>query len=290
MFTRLGHRVNTLDVDLAPAFAVQALRISGCQVNTRWTRTPPLLRMTGVRVHRVLYIKARRRAEERRREEGSGRTLDAPVSQHDRLERSEAEVRKLVMVALGGGLVLVGIVVALMVTPAAAARPCATSALRPCFVLAHSDMECQVGAATSSGSWFRKGSRYGIIFDLRNAGSSSCTIHGYPRVWAWKPAWNHLAISRDSVRGALGGLAKRRHEPPLVTLAPNAWASFLVEGRSGGKDARCTDIYGIRVAFPGTRIDESFPLWPQAFPGCGELIVHPYLSGRDAGMIPSILG
>jgi hypothetical protein len=111
-----------------------------------------------------------------------------------------------------------------------------------------------------------------ILF--HNAGTTTCTMYGYPAVAV---SSNGKAPGTDyTPSGYLGGTSGPTI--PTVNLAPGATASALIEGTDNpvGTATSCATYTSIKVTPPGD--SQTVPL-DTSIPACSTLEVHPVVSG-----------
>lgn len=118
----------------------------------------------------------------------------------------------------------------------------------------------------------------GFPIRFRNAGSTPCTLQGYPGVAALDSNGTQVQQAQRTPQGYLGGMVTGSTTPPLVTLAPGQTASALVEGTDmpSGNETSCPTYPAVDVTPPTTantvRITSSLP-------GCSQIEIHPVLPG-----------
>ena len=111
-----------------------------------------------------------------------------------------------------------------------------------------------------------------ILF--RNAGTTTCTMYGYPSVIMFVNG--EASGVDDTPNGYLGGTSGSTI--PTVNLAPGATASALVEGTDNpvGNATSCPTYTSMHVTPPG---DSQTVTLVTSLPGCSTIEVHPVVSG-----------
>lgn len=111
---------------------------------------------------------------------------------------------------------------------------------------------------------------------FRNAGSSTCTMFGYPSITMFTHG-NPSGVDYTP-NGYLGGVSGSG--PSMVTLAPGASASALVEGTDNpiGNATSCSRFDSMQITPPGE--SQKVTLETQ-LPGCSTIEVHPVVSGTS---------
>lgn len=110
------------------------------------------------------------------------------------------------------------------------------------------------------------GSVYYVV-QLTNSGRATCTLRGYPRIFALSLAGNQLGIAA-------------RHEggkPKLVTLAKGASAKVRLRiteaGNYSPSECHPTNAQGVEVLLPGTKAAKFVPLPFEACMSLGESLL-----------------
>jgi hypothetical protein len=161
----------------------------------------------------------------------------------------------------------------------ASATSTTTSTTTTSTTAAQSSARCQfTELAISTGQPGAGLGHEGFPILFRNAGTSACTLQGYPGVAALEATGTQAQQAQRTPQGYLGGMDTGSTTPPLVTLAPGQSASALVEGTdmpSGGATS-CPTYPAVDVTPPTSthtvRITSSLP-------GCSQIQVHPVLPG-----------
>lgn len=113
-----------------------------------------------------------------------------------------------------------------------------------------------------------------------NAGSTECSLFGYPGVAALDPAGQQVAQATRTPSGYLGGLWTGATSPPTVDLAPGQTAAALVEGTDNPvgtpPPASCPQYAGLLVTPPTALRSVRLTM---RLPGCSGLEVHPVVPG-----------
>lgn len=114
---------------------------------------------------------------------------------------------------------------------------------------------------------------------LRNNGSGSCTVRGYPAVTALDSAGNTVTQAQQTPNGYMGGLMNG--QPPTITLAPGQAASALFETLNANRDGTACKPYAVlRVTPPAPQSEPVTIDWGLA--GCADPQIHPVVPG-DTG-------
>ena len=113
---------------------------------------------------------------------------------------------------------------------------------------------------------------------LRNIGSTSCSMRGYPKVVTQDSGANTVAEARQTPNGFMGGLSSG--QPPTVTLAPGQTASALFETMAfnPGDGSSCKPYALLRVT-PPEQPDSAAVPW--GLSGCAAPEIHPIVPGSS---------
>ena len=155
-------------------------------------------------------------------------------------------------------------------SPAASGRPATSS-----MATTGSATPCGDGALSVTSSPGSAGlGHYGLDLLFTNRGRTTCTVAGYPG--ADGVEGGRQVPAERSLQGYLGGVATG--SPPVVTLAPGAVASALLEGTQACSGPGSAAFSALLVTPPGTHVTTRL-----AFRGadCGGLAVHPEVAGRS---------
>ena len=118
----------------------------------------------------------------------------------------------------------------------------------------------------------------GVIVRLRNAGTDSCSLSGYPSVWGINH-WNGRVLKGSTTRNSyLGGWDSSKPLPTVALRGKSGIASFLVTGVDAAIDnPSCPNLTILRVTIPPS--GTVFRL-PTSFNACkGGFQVHPFVRG-----------
>ncbi|HVC14496.1 MAG TPA: DUF4232 domain-containing protein [Acidimicrobiales bacterium] len=120
---------------------------------------------------------------------------------------------------------------------------------------------------------------------FKNTGSSTCTLSGYPGVAALNATGQQVSQAQRSPNGYLGGMETGSTAPPVVTLAPGATASALVEGTDvpEGTASSCPTYPALLVTPPTSTHSQRVTL---PLPGCSPLQIHPVVPGTTGSALP----
>jgi Protein of unknown function (DUF4232) len=113
-----------------------------------------------------------------------------------------------------------------------------------------------------------------ILF--RNAGTSTCTMYGYPSVvMSTNGATSAVEYTPNGYLGGVSGT-----NLPTVNLAPGGMASALIEGTDNpvGNATSCPTFTSMAVTPPG---DSQTVTLDTTLPGCSTVEVHPVVSGSE---------
>ncbi|MFF5174474.1 DUF4232 domain-containing protein [Micromonospora sp. NPDC000089] len=119
---------------------------------------------------------------------------------------------------------------------------------------------------------------WATVLVLRNAGDTACQLRGYPGVAGLDATGRQVTQARRTAAGSAGGLADPSAQPPLVTLAPGATGSALLEGSNvpRGSATTCPTYQGLLVTPP----DETWSVrLTTRARGCSGLEIHPVVPG-----------
>lgn len=127
------------------------------------------------------------------------------------------------------------------------------------------------------------------IIGFVNAGSSSCTLNGYPGVAALNAQGQQVAQAQRAPSGMLGGLPNGSTTPPVVTLGAGQTASASVEGSDvpSGTATSCTSYPSFLVTPPNETHSVTITASAggsgssQGFPGCAPITVNPVVPGTS---------
>ncbi|HEV3213532.1 MAG TPA: DUF4232 domain-containing protein [Acidimicrobiales bacterium] len=124
---------------------------------------------------------------------------------------------------------------------------------------------------------------FGGALLFTNRGHATCTLRGYPDASAVS-ARAIVALPR-APRGYLGGLLPGVAHPPVVTLAPGAVASAVVEGLAvaASRSSTCTPYGALRIGVPGSSAATTLAIETSS---CSALEVHPIVLGRTGNQSP----
>jgi len=130
------------------------------------------------------------------------------------------------------------------------------------------------GSAVQGGA---AGGHWGLVVLLRNKGTETCRMQGWPEVFGLDENANLAGGARHTLSGYLGGVTS--NELPVIDLASGGITSALVEGTSvNGGQVPCTQYHGLEVTLPGgddlTKIDGPFT-------SCDGMQVHPVVPGTS---------
>jgi hypothetical protein len=117
----------------------------------------------------------------------------------------------------------------------------------------------------------------GFPIRFQNVSSAACTIQGYPGVAGIDSHGQQVTQAERTSAGYLGGLPPG--DPiPVVTLAPGAQGSALVEGTDDpeGGATSCQQLVGILVTTPNTTQYVQMAVAPG---DCSGLQIHPVVPG-----------
>jgi Protein of unknown function (DUF4232) len=117
-----------------------------------------------------------------------------------------------------------------------------------------------------------------ILFS--NDGHTTCTLAGYPSVRVASLRSGDVAV-RDVARGFLGGLLPGTTRLPVVTLAPHAVASAVLEGSSHAEG--CLSDPTLRVGIPDAQATTRIALETSR---CSHLEIHPIVPGSSGAASP----
>ncbi|SHG12043.1 Protein of unknown function [Jatrophihabitans endophyticus] len=114
--------------------------------------------------------------------------------------------------------------------------------------------------------------RNGVLVDLENKSSTTCTLFGYPGAAIEDGDGTQVQQAKRTLRGPLGGLPSSRTAPGTVTLQPGEFAAALVEGHStyqhGAAQAGCKGPRHPRILVTPPDTETAVPFtvgWPQCF-------------------------
>ena len=118
----------------------------------------------------------------------------------------------------------------------------------------------------------------GVIVRIRNAGTNSCSLSGYPSVTGIN-RWNGQLLQGSTTRNSyLGGWDSSNPLPTVALHGKTGVASFLLTGVDAAIDnPSCPSLQALRVTIaPGVRV---FNL-PTSFNACrGGFQIHPFVPG-----------
>lgn len=118
----------------------------------------------------------------------------------------------------------------------------------------------------------------GVIVRIRNAGTHSCSLSGYPSVTGINH-WNGRVLTGSKTRNSyLGGWDSSRPLPTVALHGKTGVASFLVTGVDAAVDnPACPNLTTLRVTIPPGAV--VFKL-PTSFNACrGGFQIHPFVPG-----------
>jgi hypothetical protein len=121
---------------------------------------------------------------------------------------------------------------------------------------------------------------HGLLgFALRNGGSASCSVYGYPTVALLGRSGHPLAARvTDASTDFFGSVAEAR-----INLAAGREASFrLTVSHGGGSNAGCAVARSLRAIPPGASSALRAAIRPAAYV-CGGATVSPIVAGTTAG-------
>ncbi len=130
------------------------------------------------------------------------------------------------------------------------------------------------------------------IIGFVNAGSSACTLNGYPGVAALNAQGQQVAQAQRVPSGMLGGLHNGSTTPPVVTLGAGQTASAVVEGSDvpSGTATSCASYPSFLVTPPAETHSVTVAASTggsgssQGFPGCAPITVNPVVPGTSGNL------
>jgi len=132
------------------------------------------------------------------------------------------------------------------------------------------------GRSAAAGHW-------SLVVLLRNTGSSTCRMQGYPGVDGLDENGNRGGGARQTPSGYMGGLTETG-DLPVVDLAPGTTASALVEGASvPSGEVPCQNYQGLLVTSPD---GDTWTKLEGPFAACDGLQVHPVVPGTSGRRTP----
>jgi Protein of unknown function (DUF4232) len=126
----------------------------------------------------------------------------------------------------------------------------------------------------------------GAAILFTNAGTSECSLSGYPGVAALDSSGAQVQQAQRTPNGYLGGMETGSSTPPVVDLRAGAVASALVEGTDvpEGTATSCATYPALLVTPPTSSRSVKLTL---SLPGCSPLQVHPVVSGTTGSTEPA---
>jgi hypothetical protein len=134
----------------------------------------------------------------------------------------------------------------------------------------------------------------GVTILFRNTGTVSCVLEGYPGVALLDQAGRQAAQATRTPTGYLGGLLDNTSTPPILTVAPGATASALLESTDvpTGNATSCPSYQSFLVTPPNLRVSVTLRLPSHgadalsALPGCSPPQIHPVVAGSTGRQGP----
>jgi hypothetical protein len=131
-----------------------------------------------------------------------------------------------------------------------------------------------------------------ILF--RNTSTVSCGLEGYPGVALLNQAGQQAAQATRTPSGYLGGLLDNTTTAPILTVAPGATASALLESTDNpeGSATSCPSYPSFLVTPPNLRVSVTLTLPSHgadalsALPVCSPAQIHPVVSGSTGRQGP----